>query len=90
MFNATYDSIKWEFPGGTPNQITNVNEIAVSYEEYGVYDAKMIILKYDTLNYGKVRLLVDSVSLKEKIKIKRSNKNPTSCSIFKRYSILFR
>ncbi len=75
LFNATYDSIKWEFPGGTPNQITNVNEIAVSYEEYGVYDAKMIILKYDTLNYGKVRLLVDSVSLKEKIKIKFKETN---------------
>ena len=69
-FNTVYDSIKWEFPGGIPNNVNNVTETSVIYNKYGAYDAKMILLKYDTLNYGNIRLLVDTIPMTESLNIK--------------------
>ena len=60
----------WEFPGGIPNNVNNVTETSVIYNKYGVYDAKMILLKYDTLNYGNIRLLVDTIPMIEGLSIK--------------------
>ena len=68
-FNTVYDSIKWEFPGGTPNKVNDVTEASVIYNKYGSYDAKMILLKYDTLNYGNIRLLVDTIPMIEGLSI---------------------
>ncbi len=69
-FNTTYDSIKWEFPGGTPNNIIGKPETSVIYNKYGTYGAKLILLKYDTLNYGNIRLLVDTIPVTEDLSIK--------------------
>ena len=77
-YNAAYDSIKWEFPGGTPNNVSDVTEISVIYNKYGTYNAKMILLKYDTLNYGNVRLLVDTIPLTNNLNIKFKEKNWSS------------
>ena len=72
-YNAAYDSIKWEFPGGTPNNVSDVKETSVIYNKYGTYNAKMILLKYDTLNYGNIRLLVDTIPITENLDIKYKN-----------------
>ena len=77
-FNTVYDSIKWEFPGGTPNKVNDVTETSVIYNKYGSYDAKMILLKYDTLNYGNIRLLVDTIPMIEGLSIKYKEINWTS------------
>ena len=69
-FNTTYDSIKWEFPGGTPNNFIGKPETSVIYNKYGTYGAKLILLKYDTLNYGNIRLLVDTIPVTEDLSIK--------------------
>jgi hypothetical protein len=78
VYNTLYDSIKWEFPEGTPNKISGVSEADVIYNKYGVYDANMILLKYDTLNYGNVRLLLDTIPLTNNLNIKFKEKNWSS------------
>jgi len=77
-YNAAYDSIKWEFPGGTPNNVSDVTETSVIYNKYGTYNAKMILLKYDTLNYGNIRLLVDTIPITENLDIKYKETNWTT------------
>ncbi len=77
-YNAAYDSIKWEFPGGTPNNVNDVTETSVIYNKYGTYNAKMILLKYDTLNYGNIRLLVDTIPITEDLSIKYKETNWTT------------
>ena len=75
IINTDYDSIKWEFPGGNPEKISDVTEIPVNYNKYGTYDAKLILLKYDTLNYRNIRLLVDTITLRKKAFIKYKEKS---------------
>ena len=75
IFNAAYDSIKWEFPGGTPNIVNEATETSVIYNKYGTYNAKMILLKYDTLSYGNIRLLVDTIPITKDISIKYKETN---------------
>ena len=75
IFNTAYDSIKWEFPGGTPNIVNEATETSVIYNKYGTYNAKMILLKYDTLSYGNIRLLVDTIPITEDISIKYKETN---------------
>lgn len=74
-FNTLYDSIKWEFPGGTPNTVNDATETSIIYNKYGTYDAKMILLKYDTLSYGNVRLYVDTIPLTDNLNIKYKEAN---------------
>ena len=74
-FNTAYDSIKWEFPGGTPSIVNDATETSVIYNKYGTYNAKMILLKYDTLSYGNIRLLVDTIPINEDISIKYKETN---------------
>ena len=74
-YNTVYDSIKWEFPGGTPNIINDATEASIIYNKYGTYKAKMILLKYDTLSYGNVRLLVDTIPITEDLSIKYKETN---------------
>ena len=74
-YNAVYDTIKWEFPGGTPSKIVDVRETSVTYNKYGTYNAKMILLKYDTLNYGSISIQADTISLSKKLAIKYKEKN---------------
>ena len=74
-YNTIYDTIKWEFPGGTPSKITDVSEASVMYNKYGTYTAKMILLKYDTLNYGNISVQVDTITLNDKLAIKYKEKN---------------
>ena len=74
-YNTVYDTIKWEFPGGTPSKIVDVRETSVTYNKYGTYNAKMILLKYDTLNYGSISIQADTISLSKKLAIKYKEKN---------------
>jgi len=74
-YRTDYDTIKWEFPGGTPNKIADVNEVSVRYNKYGTYTAKMVLLKYDTLNYGNISVQVDTITLNDKLSIKYKEKN---------------
>lgn len=74
-YNTVYDSIKWEFPGGTPNIVNDATETSIIYNKYGTYKAKMILLKYDTLNYGNIRLLVDTIPITEDLSIKYKETN---------------
>ena len=74
-YNTIYDTIKWEFPGGTPSKITDVSETSVRYNKYGTYTAKLVLLKYDTLNYGNISVQVDTISLDNKLAIKYKEKN---------------
>ncbi len=74
-YNAAYDSIKWEFPGGTPNIVNDATETPVIYNKYGTYNAKMILLKYDTLSYGNIRLLVDTIQISKDLSIKYKETN---------------
>ena len=74
-YNAAYDSIKWEFPGGTPNIVNDATEAPVIYNKYGTYNAKMILLKYDTLSYGNIRLLVDTIQISKDLSIKYKETN---------------
>lgn len=76
--NSDYDSIKWIFPGGTPEKLNNEMEATVVYDKYGAYDAKMVLIKYDTLNYNSVQIIIDSVPLIEEIKIKYKETNWSS------------
>ena len=76
--NSDYDSIKWIFPGGTPEKLNNEMEATVVYDKYGAYDAKMVLIKYDTLNYNRVQMIIDSVPLNEEIKIKYKETNWSS------------
>ena len=74
-YNTVYDTIKWEFPGGTPSKIVDVRETSVTYNKYGTYNAKMILLKYDTLNYGSISIQADTISLSKKLAIKYKEKS---------------
>ena len=74
-YNTIYDTIKWEFPGGTPSKIADVSETSVIYNKYGTYTAKLVLLKYDTLNYGNISVQVDTISLDNKLAIKYKEKN---------------
>ena len=74
-YNTVYDSIKWEFPGGTPNIVNDATETSIIYNKYGTYKAKMILLKYDTLSYGNIRLLVDTIPVTEDLSIKYKETN---------------
>ena len=74
-YRTFYDTIKWEFPGGTPNKIADVNEVSVRYNKYGTYTAKMVLLKYDTLKYGNISVQVDTITLNDKLAIKYKEKN---------------
>jgi len=74
-YRTVYDTIKWEFPGGTPNKIADVNEVSVRYNKYGTYTAKMVLLQYDTLNYGNISVQVDTITLNDKLAIKYKEKN---------------
>tara|TARA_B110000483_G_C18104012_1_gene506968 strand:- start:73 stop:1212 length:1140 start_codon:yes stop_codon:yes gene_type:complete len=76
--NSDYDSIKWIFPGGIPEKLNNEMEATVVYDKYGAYDAKMVLIKYDTLNYNRVQMIIDSVPLNEEIKIKYKETNWSS------------
>jgi hypothetical protein len=76
--NSDYDSIKWIFPGGIPEKLNNEMEATVVYDKYGAYDAKMVLIKYDTLNYNSVQIIIDSVPLIEEIKIKYKETNWSS------------
>lgn len=77
-YSTVYDTIKWEFPGGTPSKIADVNEASVIYNKYGTYTAKMVLLKYDTLNYGNISVQVDTIILNDKLAIKYKEKNWSS------------
>ena len=70
-----YMGLKWEFPGGTPSKIADVSETSVIYNKYGTYTAKLVLLKYDTLNYGNISVQVDTISLDNKLAIKYKEKN---------------
>ena len=74
-YSTIYDTIKWEFPGGTPSKIVAVSEASVIYDKYGTYTAKMVILRYDTLNYGNISVQVDTITLNNKLAIKYKEKN---------------
>jgi hypothetical protein len=74
-YSTIYDTIKWEFPGGTPSKIVDVSEASVIYDKYGTYTAKMVLLRYDTLNYGNISVQVDTITLNNKLAIKYKEKN---------------
>ena len=74
-YSTIYDTIKWEFPGGTPSKIVDVSEASVIYDKYGTYKAKMVLLRYDTLNYGNISVQVDTITLNNKLAIKYKEKN---------------
>ncbi|OUU21406.1 MAG: hypothetical protein CBC08_03275 [Flavobacteriaceae bacterium TMED48] len=74
-YNTLYDTIKWEFPGGTPSEITDLSEASIMYNKYGTYTAKMVLLKYDTLNYGNISVQVDTITLNDNLAIKYKEKN---------------
>ena len=74
-YSTIYDTIKWEFPGGTPSKIVDVSEASVIYDKYGTYTTKMVLLRYDTLNYGNISVQVDTITLNNKLAIKYKEKN---------------
>ena len=74
-YSTIYDTIKWEFPGGTPSKIVDVSEASVIYDKYGTYTAKMVLLRYDTLNYGNISVQVETITLNNKLAIKYKEKN---------------
>ena len=74
-YSTIYDTIKWEFPGGTPSKIVDVSEASVIYDKFGTYTAKMVLLRYDTLNYGNISVQVDTITLNNKLAIKYKEKN---------------
>ena len=74
-YSTIYDTIKWEFPGGTPSKIVDVSEASVIYDKYGTYTAKMVLLRYDTLNYWNISVQVDTITLNNKLAIKYKEKN---------------
>ena len=76
--NSVYDSIKWVFPGGTPEKSNDLQEVTVIYNKYGIYDAKMVLIKYDTLSFNRVEMIIDSVHLNDKLKIKYKERNWSS------------
>lgn len=76
--NSVYDSIKWVFPGGTPEKSNDLQEVTVIYNKYGIYDAKMVLIKYDTLSVNRVEMIIDSVHLNDKLKIKYKERNWSS------------
>ena len=76
--NSVYDSIKWVFPGGTPEKSNDLQEVTVIYDKYGIYDAKMVLIKYDTLSINRVEMIIDSVHLNDKLKIKYKERNWSS------------
>ena len=76
--NSVYDSIKWVFPGGTPEKSSDLQEVTVIYDKYGIYDAKMVLIKYDTLSINRVEMIIDSVHLNDKLKIKYKERNWSS------------
>ena len=76
--NSVYDSIKWVFPGGTPEKSNDLQEVIVIYNKYGIYDAKMVLIKYDTLSVNRVEMIIDSVHLNNKLKIKYKERNWSS------------
>ena len=76
--NSVYDSIKWVFPGGTPEKSNDLQEVTVIYNKYGIYDAKMVLIKYDTLSVNRVEMIIDSVHLNNKLKIKYKERNWSS------------
>ncbi len=76
--NSVYDSIKWVFPGGTPEKSNDLQEVTVIYNKYGIYDAKMVLIKYDTLSVNRVEMIIDSVHLSDKLKIKYKERNWSS------------
>ena len=76
--NSVYDSIKWVFPGGTPEKSNDLQEVTVIYNKYGIYDAKMVLIKYDTLSINRVEMIIDSVHLNDKLKIKYKERNWSS------------
>ena len=76
--NSVYDSIKWVFPGGTPEKSNDLQEVIVIYNKYGIYDAKMVLIKYDTLSVNRVEMIIDSVHLNDKLKIKYKERNWSS------------
>ena len=76
--NSVYDSIKWVFPGGTPEKSIDLQEVTVIYDKYGIYDAKMVLIKYDTLSINRVEMIIDSVHLNDKLKIKYKERNWSS------------
>jgi len=76
--NSIYDSIKWVFPGGTPEKSNDLQEVTVIYNKYGIYDAKMVLIKYDTLSVNRVEMIIDSVHLNDKLKIKYKERNWSS------------
>ena len=76
--NSVYDSIKWVFPGGTPEKSNDLQEVTVIYNKYGIYDAKMVLIKYDTLSINRVKMIIDSVHLNDKLKIKYKERNWSS------------
>ena len=76
--NSVYDSIKWVFPGGTPEKSNDLQEVTVIYNKYGIYDAKLVLIKYDTLSVNRVEMIIDSVHLNDKLKIKYKERNWSS------------
>ena len=76
--NSVYDSIKWVFPGGTPEKSNDLQEVTVIYNKYGIFDAKMVLIKYDTLSFNRVEMIIDSVHLNDKLKIKYKERNWSS------------
>lgn len=76
--NSVYDSIKWVFPGGIPENSNDLEEVTVIYNKYGIYDAKMLLIKYDTLSINRVEMIIDSVNLNDKLNIKYKERNWSS------------
>ena len=66
------------FPGGTPEKSSDLQEVTVIYDKYGIYDAKMVLIKYDTLSINRVEMIIDSVHLNDKLKIKYKERNWSS------------
>lgn len=63
------DSIRWIFPGGTPEVVNDTLRPNVEYTGYGEYPAQLILTKYDTINDNNIVVRRDTTITNPAVKI---------------------